>query len=257
VKLAVVTGGSSGIGAALARRLAAAGVRCVLVARGRERLERVAREVGGEAEVCDVQERAQVEALAERVARRHPAVHLLVNNAGVPGRKSFLELEPEEIEEVTRIDYLGAVWCVRAFLPLLERGRPSHVVNVVSVAGTVSGGRSGPYVAAKHAQVAFSRSIGAELSPRGVRVHTVNPGFTNTEGFPQAQLLAHPLWRRAVVDPDRVARAIVDAIRRDRSEVFVPAYYRLAAAAQGLAPGTLSRLAARGLATRVGLGTKG
>jgi hypothetical protein len=223
---------------------------CILVARGRERLERVAGELGAEAEVCDVGDRRQVEELGRRVAERHAAVHLLVNNAGIPGRHGFLELEPEQLEQVMRVNYLGAVWCLRAFLPLLEAGAPAHVVNVVSVAGTVSGGGSGPYTAAKHAQIAFSRSIGAELAPRGIHVHTVNPGLTHTEGFPQDEFLQHPVWRHAVIGPERVADAIVDALRFRRREVFVPGYYRLATALQGLAPSTVSRLAGRRLAVR-------
>lgn len=244
-RVAVITGGSSGIGAALARLLAARSWRCVLVARGAERLERVAAEVGGEAEVCDVADRGAVEELAHRVGERHPAVGLLVNNAGVPGRAGFLELPPERIEEVTRIDYLGGVWCLRAFLPLLQAAAPAAVVNVVSVAGTVSGGPSGPYTAAKHAQLAFSRGIASELAPLGIRVHTINPGLTHTEGFPQDRYLAHPLYRRAVVTPELVAETILDALRRDRREVFVPGYYRLASLLQAVAPSAIARAVSR------------
>jgi hypothetical protein len=243
--VAVITGASSGIGAALARRLAARDYQCVLVARGRERLERVAAEVGGEAEVCDVSDRVAVDRLADRVRARHPAIRLLVNNAGIPGRKGFLELEPEDIESVTKVDYLGGIWCVRAFLPLLEAGAPSRVVNVVSVAGTVSSGPTGPYSAAKHAQLAFSRSLTAELAPRGIRVHTINPGLTHTDGFPQSGYLGHPVWRHAVVSPERVAGAIIDALASDRRETTVPRYYRIAGILQGLAPVTLGRLASR------------
>ena len=245
IRVAVITGGSSGIGAALARRLAARSFQCVLVARGRERLERVASEIGAEAEVCDVQDRLAVEELAGRVGERHPAVHLLVNNAGVPGRRGFLELDPERIEEVIRINYLGGVWCLRALLPLLEAAAPSDVVNVASVAGTAAGGPSGPYTAAKFAQVAFSRCVTSELAPRGIRVHTVNPGLTHTEGFPQDAYVSHPVFRHAVVSPERVADSILAALAADRREVFVPRFYRLAAAFQGIAPSTYARLASR------------
>jgi len=245
VRVAVITGGSSGIGAALARCLARRDFRCVLVARGRERLERVAAEVEGEAEICDVGDRAAVDKLAGRVAERYAGIQLLVNNAGIPGRKGFLEIDPDQVEAVTRVDYLGSVWCLRAFLPLLEAGSPARVVNVVSVAGTVSGGPSGPYTAAKHAQLAFSRSITAELAPRNIRVLTVNPGLTHTEGFPQDRFLQHPVWRHAVVTPDHVADAIVEALAAGRREIMVPAYYRAASALQGLAPVTVARLASR------------
>ena len=244
-RVAVISGGSSGIGAALARQLTARGVLCVLLARGRERLERIASETGSETEVCDVADRASVEAAARRIGARHGAIHLLVNNAGIPGRKGFLELEPERLERVTAVNYLGSVWCLRAFLALLEAGAPSRVVNVVSVAGAVSGGPSGPYTASKHAQLAFSRGVAAELAPLGITVHTINPGLTHTEGFPQDEALARGLVRRTVMQPERVARAIVGALEHDRREVFVQGYYRVPVALQGVFPGTIARLASR------------
>ena len=163
----------------------------------------------------------------------------------MPGRAGFLELPPERIEEVMRINYLGSVWCLRAFLPLLEAGAPSDVVNVASVAGTVAHGPSGPYAASKHAQLAFSRSVTAELAPRGIRVHSVNPAFTETEGFPQGKLVNGGWTGRLVMEPDRVADAILRAVERNRPEVFVPAGYRLAAAAQALAPASMARVMSR------------
>jgi uncharacterized protein len=243
VRVAVVTGGSSGIGAATARALTARGWHCVLLARGAELLQGIAAGLGAEAEVCDVSDRAQVEEVAGRITQRHPAVGLLVNNAGFTGRRGFLELEPKEIEQIVDTVYLGSVWCVRAFLPLLEAARPSDVVNVASVAGTFAHGSSGPYTAAKHAQLAFSRGINRELAARGVRVHTVNPGPVETPGFPQRDLLSHRFGRRLVLQPDRVAEAIVRAVERNRAEVVVPRYLRVASALQALAPGTLARLA--------------
>ncbi|MFL6014499.1 MAG: SDR family oxidoreductase, partial [Gaiellaceae bacterium] len=185
MQVAVITGASSGIGAALARELAARGWLCVLLARREERLRALAGEIGGEYEVCDVSDRAAVDACAARVLERHPAVDLLVNNAGVPARATFLEGDPERIERAVQTNYLGGVWCLRAFLPGLEAARPSDVVNVVSVAGTVAFPPSGPYSASKHAQLAFSRATSASLRTRGIGVHTVNPGFVETEGFPQ------------------------------------------------------------------------
>jgi NAD(P)-dependent dehydrogenase (short-subunit alcohol dehydrogenase family) len=244
-RVAVVTGGSKGIGAATARLLAARGWRCVLLARGQERLDQVAAEIGGEAEHCDIGEREQVEAVAARVASRHPAVHLLVANAGIPAGGGFLDLPPERIEEVIRTNYLGNIWSLRAFLPLLEAGAPSDLVVVASVAGVYSsGGSRGPYAASKHAQLAFARSIGAELAPSGIRVHAVNPGPVRTEGFPQERLRGTRL-DRIVLEPEDVARAIIRAVERNRQESFVRGPYRLAGVLQAALPGTLSRLAAR------------
>jgi short-subunit dehydrogenase len=246
VRVAVVTGGSSGIGAALGQALTKRGWRCVLVARNQERLKRTADEIGAEAEICDVGDRGQVEELASRVGRRHPAVHLLVNNAGTAGRRGFLELEPEHSEELVRVHYLGSLWCTLAFLPLLEAGAPAHIVNVASIAGTVAYGASGPYAAAKHAQLAFSRSIGVELAPRRIRVLSVNPGPVETPGFPQERLLRRRLGRRLVLSPEQVAERVVSAVESGAPEVFARRAYRLAGIAQALAPATLARLVRRG-----------
>ena len=245
MSIAVITGGSSGIGAATARVLTEAGWRCVLLARDPERLARVAKELGAEAEQCDVADRRQVNDAVARIAERHEAIQLLVNNAGFTKHKSFLESTPEEVEDITRTNYLGSVWALFAFLPLLEAGRPSDVVNVASVAGTVAHGSSGPYAAAKHAQLAFSRATTAELAGRGIRVHTVNPGPVETPGFPQRMLLQHRLLRHVVLTPEQVANAIVRAVERNRAEVVLPRYLRVAGAAQALAPASVARLVSR------------
>jgi len=132
-QVAVVTGGSSGIGAAAARKLTEQGRLCVLIARGEERVRAVAEELGAEWETCDVGDREAVERTAAAIVERHPQIALLVNNAGIPGGGGFLRASAETIEAVTRTNYLGAVWCLRAFLPALEAAAPSDVVNVVSV----------------------------------------------------------------------------------------------------------------------------
>jgi NAD(P)-dependent dehydrogenase (short-subunit alcohol dehydrogenase family) len=191
-----------------------------------------------EHEECDVSDRDAVEAVAARVLERHPRIDLLVNNAGVGARGNYLTVEPEVIERVISVNYLGSVWPTLAFLPGLGRG--SHVVNVVSVAGTVAGG---PYSASKHAQLAFSRSITVELAPRGISVHTVNPGFVETEGFPQRNHLG--LLARVVVDPPFVVQRLLEAVDKDKPEIFVPRWYRPVAWGQALAPGLISRVRSR------------
>lgn len=241
-RVAVVTGGSSGFGAAIARRLTSRGWHCVLLARGEERLRAVAVGIGAEWAVCDVGDRAAVDRVAAEVTARHRRIGLLVNNAGIPGRVGFLDADPERIDEVTRVNYLGGVWCLKAFLPALEAAVPSHVVNVASVAGTVAAGTSGLYSAAKHAQVAFSRCVTAELAPHGVRVVTVLPGFAETEGFPQRGVLPRAL-NPLIAEADDVARAIVRAVERDKREIVVPWYYRAAGIGQALLPGLIARVA--------------
>jgi NAD(P)-dependent dehydrogenase (short-subunit alcohol dehydrogenase family) len=190
-----------------------------------------------------VGDRAAAERAAAAILERHPRIDLLVNNAGIPGRGDFLTLEPERIEAVIRTNYLGGVWMVRALEPGLQAG--SHVVDVVSVAGTVAFAPAGPYAASKHAQLAFSRSLAGALASRGVRVHTVLPGFVETEGFPQQTVLRSRFFRRAVIGPELVAERLVDAVEKGRRELFVPRWYRVFALAQALAPGLVARLVAR------------
>ena len=247
--VAVVTGGSSGIGAAIARLLAVKGWQLVLLARNEERLRRVAEEVGAEHHVCDVGDREHVEQVAGAVRGRHPAIGLLVNNAGIPGRgDGFLDMEPERIEELIRVNYLGSIWCLRAFLPALEAAAPADVVNVASVAGVIAVGESGPYSASKHAQLAFSRSLGIELAGRGITVHSVMPGLIHTPGFPNRRRFRNTILRRVVAEPELVAERVARAVERGRVEQFVPRWYRPAAIVQGVAPALLAR-AARGLKT--------
>jgi short-subunit dehydrogenase len=217
----------------------------VLLARREERLHALAEELGCEYEVCDVGNRDDVERVAASVMQRHPRIGLLVNNAGIPGRAGFVRIEEQRLEEVLRVNYLGSVWCLRAFLPALETAGRSDVVNIVSVAGAVAFPPSGPYSASKAAQLAFSRATAAELRSRGIYVHTVNPGFVETEGFPQATTLRPGLLRRLVVRPEDVARQVLKALDRDRREIFVPRWYRAAAIAQAVAPGLIATIAGR------------
>jgi NAD(P)-dependent dehydrogenase (short-subunit alcohol dehydrogenase family) len=242
-RVAVVTGASSGIGAEVVRALASRGWLCVLLARREDRLRALADEIGGEVEVCDVSDRDSVEQTAARVLERHPSIALLVNNAGVPGRATFLDGDPAAIENVMRTNYLGSVWCLRAFLPGLEAAVPSDVVNIVSVAGTFALPASGPYAASKHAQLAFSRAAAAQLRPRRIRVHTVKPGFVETEGFPQSWLPARA--QRLVLDPKAIAAHVVQSVDRERGETTVPRYYALASLLQALFPNVVARALGR------------
>jgi NAD(P)-dependent dehydrogenase (short-subunit alcohol dehydrogenase family) len=232
MRIAVVTGASSGIGAALCRRLRAEGWHVI-------GLSRSAALEADEHEPCDVSDRGAVEAAAARVLERHPAIDLLVNNAGLGGRTDFLNAEPELVERLISTNYLGSVWALRAFLPGL--GRHSHLVNVVSVAGLVAGG---PYSASKHAQLAFSRSVAVELAPLGISVHTVNPGFVETPGFPQAGR-----WRygshRLVAPPELIAERILHAIEHETRELIVPRWYRPVVWIQVAVPGLFARARSR------------
>lgn len=219
----VVTGASAGIGEATALRFARAGSQVVLAARRLERLEALAHVIGARGGRalpvrCDVTVRDDVAALVDATLQAHGRCDVLVNNAGIPGGGPFRDVAEEQIERLVRVNLLGVLIVTRAFLPAMLDRRAGHVVNVASLAGRVATPGAAVYGATKHGVVAFSEALSAELRPSGILVTSVNPGLTRTEGFPQA-------GRRGpfVMQPDRVARTIVDVVRRGRApEVSVP-----------------------------------
>ena len=232
MRVAVVTGASSGIGAELCRALTGEGWRVVGLSR------RPAPDAH-EYEECDVSERESVTSAATRVLERYPQIDLLVNNAGRKGPPKFLGVDPDALESVVDTNFLGSVWCLNAFLPGLGPG--SHVVNMISVAGTVA---YGPYSAAKHAQLAFSRSVAVELAPRGVSVHTILPGFAETPGFPQEGRFPFPL-NHLVITPGLIVKRTLRAIDHDQREIIVPRWYAPSSWAQAVVPSLFARVLGR------------
>lgn len=175
---AVVTGASSGIGAATARALAADGYRVVLGARRLERLEELAGEIGGEAIVLDVTDPGSVEAFVARVS----ACEVLVNNAGgALGLEALGEADEKLWRTMYESNVLGTMRMIRALLPRLIESGNGHVVGVTSIAAfeTYRGGAG--YAAAKHAQRAALRTLRLELLGEPVSVTDVAPGMVETE----------------------------------------------------------------------------
>ena len=222
-RVAVVTGASAGIGRATALALAREGAITVVAARRLERLKEVSREIEGRGGTalpltCDVGVRSEVEGLAARVRDAYGRCDVLVNNAGIPGAGGFEQVSFEQIDLVTRVNYLGVLYCTRAFLPLMLERAGGHVVNIASLAGRYSTPGASLYTAAKHAVVAFSEAVYYELAPRGILVTSVNPAFVATEVFPQ-------LYKPSafLMPPERVARVVVEVVRRGLApEVSVP-----------------------------------
>ena len=246
-RIAVVTGASSGIGEATARVLSARGWKCVLVARRAGVLRDIAAEIGAEVEACDVAERDAVATMTARILERHPAVHLLVNGAGILARGTFVDAPLELVERALAVNYLGGVRMARGLLPGLreaaETAGRAHIVDIASIGGAIVFTPASPYSASKHAQLAFSRSLRAALRDSGVEVHTVLPGFVTTPGFPHPKVFGSWIGRPFVVGPDRVAEAVLSAIERGKAEVVVPWFpYRLGAVAQALLPTLTTRV---------------
>jgi short-subunit dehydrogenase len=247
VKTAIVTGASSGIGEATAKRLAADGWKLLLVARRAELLETLAKSLP-DATVLAVDLTAddapdQVRAAVEE--RFGGKLDLLVNNAGGSWRAPFSEGGFENVRKTMELNFDSPVRLTEALLPLLRASAPSAVVNVASIAGRVARSTAGSYGASKAAMIGWTDALHLEERPNGVHVGLVLPGFVSTEGFPQDSLRKNPLTRWIVSKPEKVAGAIVDAGPGGRGERIVPRGYALFPALRILAPGLVRRLLAR------------
>lgn len=180
-RTAVVTGASSGIGAATARHLAAAGFHVFCAARRAERVEALAAEIGGTAVVCDVTDPDSVAALAAAVGAR---LDVLVNNAGGAfGSAPVAEASAEDWRAMYEVNVIGLMQVTRALLPALLASGAGVICNVGSTAGRVAYEGGGGYTAAKHATKVVSQTLRLELFDQPVRVCEVAPGMVHTEEF--------------------------------------------------------------------------
>ena len=178
---AVVTGASSGIGAATARSLAAAGFHVVCAARRTDRISALADEIGGTAVACDVTSPESVRGLAERVG---DTLHVLVNNAGgAYGAESVAEADPEDWRAMYDVNVLGLLHVTQALLPALRASGDGVIVNVGSTAGRVAYEGGGGYTAAKHGTKVVTETLRLELVGEPVRVCEVAPGMVRTDEF--------------------------------------------------------------------------
>jgi short-subunit dehydrogenase len=241
-RVALVTGASSGIGRALALRLAAGGAAVALVARRRGALAEVADSIegaGGRALVlpCDV---AEPEAVAEaaRLAIGHfGAVDLLVNNAGYGHHRRFLEWDLEDIERMVRVNFLGSVYFTKALLAGMAKRGLGWVVFMASVAGRIAPPEEAAYAATKFAIVGFAEALSLEVEEAGVHVLTVCPGVIRT-GFFDAEALERmpPVARRSMVEPEGLVDAILRALARGKREITYPRHMAAAYPVRAIAP---------------------
>jgi len=224
-KVAVITGASSGIGEATARRLARLGMTVVAVARREDRLAALAAEHPSIVpHVADVTDIGQIDALAERVREEFGACHVLINNAGVPGGSFRGRDDLEDTLHTLDVNLSGSIRCMAAFAELLSDSAPSRVVNVASVAGKLGIGPAG-YASSKFGLVGFSEAMALAWRSRGITVCQLNPGFIHTEGFPKDRMRSSPMGR-LVGTPEDVARAIHEVLLSGATERTVPAWYR-------------------------------
>ncbi|MFB7455090.1 MULTISPECIES: SDR family oxidoreductase [unclassified Streptomyces] len=242
---ALVTGASSGIGAAVARRLAAeGGWRLVLNGRDRTRLEEVARGTSALAYPADLSGQGAERRLADFALDSVGRVDLLVAGAGIGWAGPFSTMPQPAIDEVFDVNVLATLRLVRLLLPQMIRQGTGRVVIIGSLAGTVGVRDEAVYSAAKAALGAFADAVRYELRGTGVGISHVVPGVVDTPFFDRRGV-PYRRSRPRPVPASRVADAVWEAVSRGRDEVYVPGWTRLPGRVRGAAPGLYRRLAAR------------
>lgn len=228
----VITGGSSGLGLELARRLAARGARLTLIARDRARLERAAEELraipGGaivRIESVDIRHEAAVDACMQRVADADGRIDMLVNSAGILREGRIESLQLEDFRDVMEINFFGLLIATRAALPHLRASR-GRLVNIASMAGLTGVFGYTPYCSSKHALVGLTESLRYELAPMGVTVHLVCPGEFDSPMTDELDASRTPENRAHTqtipkASVESIAEATLDGIQSDRF-VIVP-----------------------------------
>ncbi len=234
-KVVLVTGASSGIGRQASIDFAKAGAQTVIiVSRSEERLAKLAAEISEQhcqivQHVCDVSSKEQVSAMGKSVLDRFGRVDVLVNNAGFAVFGPVKDQSIEQIESVMATNYLGMVYCTKAFLDSMIARRSGHIVNVASLAASFGVAGLAGYSASKYAMLGFSEALHHELRGTGVGVTVVSPiavktDFFNNESFGSR----NPNYTYYSLDPRNVSKAILRAANSPRLEIVVPFYMRAA-----------------------------
>jgi len=214
-QLAVVTGGTQGIGKALTLDLAGRGAAVAFCARNHRDVERLVAELRAEGSKalgvpCDVRDEAQVAAFSERVLKEMGVPTILINNAGTGRFAPVAEMSLAAWDEVMDTNLRGMFLATRAFLPaMLAKGRGA-IVNISSLAGRNGIANGAAYSASKHGVIGFSKSLMLEVRAHGIRVMTICPGSVNTPFF-DAETPFDPN-RGRILDPEDVSKVVLDAL---------------------------------------------
>jgi 3-oxoacyl-[acyl-carrier protein] reductase len=206
-KVAVVTGGTRGIGRAIARALLDEGARVVVGARTESDVERVAEELGDGARgvVCDVRDPADCQALVDAATESFGGLDILVNNAGVGIFKSVEELSVEEWDRVQETNVSGVFYCSHAAIPRLRERGGGWIINIGSLAGKNAFPGGAAYNASKFGLIGFSEALMQEVRHDGIRVTYIMPGSVATPGFGSGE----GDWK---IQPEDIGRIVLDLL---------------------------------------------
>lgn len=231
-KVAVVTGGSSGIGRAIAVALSDCGCHVAVVGTSQHRIDEsiglMSPDTVCKGYVCDVSDRAAVVSLADAVEEDFEHVDIIVNNAGITSSAVFSEFDMELFDRIVKTNFFGVVNCCHAFLPKLRKREQAHIVNMSSMLGFVGVPNQSPYVSTKFAIRGFTESLWAELDGTAITVTGIYPGTIQSEILERASFsdarekeAMINMMDRFGIPASTVARKTVAAIRNNRREVII------------------------------------
>lgn len=251
-KVVVITGGSRGLGLVLARQFAAEGAKLAICARNTQELEAAQAElltldVPVLAQVCDVQNRAQIQDFIKTVDTNYKRIDVLINNAGIIQVGPLGSLTHADFEAALNTHFWGVLHTVEAVLPIMRHRRAGRIVNIASVGGQLAVPHLLPYSASKFALVGFSDGLRAELLREGIYVTTICPGLMRTGSLRNAtfkgQHRAEHAWFSIgsslpllTMSAERAARKILTACRYGRAKVTLSLPAKLAVLANTIAP---------------------
>ncbi len=210
-RIVLITGGSRGIGLAIARACGGEGARVVLVARHRRALAQARAQISGEplAVAADVTRPEQVAAVFRRVRQRYGRLDVLVNNAGVFTYKPFMRTTLADWRANLETNLTSIFFTTREALPLFARSRAPHLINILSVASREAFPNCAAYAASKFGALGLTRVLAAELRSKGIRVTAILPGSTDTR---MIAAFGFPVDRSSLLQPDDVAQAVLAAL---------------------------------------------
>ncbi|MDH3276777.1 MAG: SDR family oxidoreductase [Nitrosopumilus sp.] len=232
-KVVLITGASSGIGRESAIQFAKRGANIILVARGKDKLDQLDKElskfnISSLVCECDISNKLQVKKISKIILEKYDSVDILVNNAGFAIFGSVVDLTIEEIESQMATNYFGMIYCTKIFLPSMIKKKSGHIVNVASVAGSMGLPGIAPYCATKFAMLGFSEGLKHELKETGVGVTVVSPIMVRTNFFEHSSFKNMPKYSPISISAKTVAKAILKASDSPRLEIIVPSIVRIA-----------------------------
>ncbi|MBI1368934.1 MAG: SDR family NAD(P)-dependent oxidoreductase [Planctomycetes bacterium] len=249
--IALVTGASSGMGAAIARRLAARGWVTLLLARRADKLAAVADDCRSHAPShalpFDLSDTEALPAMMHELMTTHGSPTVLVNGAGSGMYGRFLDQTTDTEDYLHRLNYLAPSRLIRETLPSMLRQRRGHVINIASISAKMSPWGHATYTPTKSALVALTQTLAADYADSGVHFSYVHPGVVNTPYFHTSKPM-ELLWnvvRPHAIEPDTVARHVVNLLDHPKLELCVPRGYRILDYLKALSPTHTHRLVAR------------